>query len=66
MTGKWVQGENAQDEKVDVYVWIDDPPTTGSAGPLTEPEKPSLYGPDGKALVMRRRPMGFRVDRRVA
>jgi hypothetical protein len=63
MSGKWVQAENGEDRKLDVYVWVEAPePTTGTASILErEDDVPSLLGPDGKPLRSKQsqRPMGF-------
>ena len=62
MGGKWVQAENKADEKLDVYVWVEDAPVIGSLEIGSDSDAPTLLGPDGKPLSSikpKRRRVGF-------
>jgi hypothetical protein len=59
MTRKWVQAENERDEKLDVYVLVDEPDEVGRTERLTDEPAAVLLGPDGRPWK-RPRPMGFR------
>lgn len=62
MSGHWQQAENGRDEKLDVYVWVEDAPAvTGTATIVSDDPRPALLGPDGKPLRREpeRRPIGF-------
>ena len=61
MAGKWVQAENGKDEKLDVYVWVETPASTGTAEVMASEECAVLLGPDGKPLKRKpHQPIGFR------
>jgi hypothetical protein len=59
MSKKWVQAENEKDEKLDVWVLVEVPETTGTLQITESPKEVQLLGPDGKPLTKPKRQMGF-------
>lgn len=56
---KWVQAENGNDEKLDIWVEVDTPELVpGQTERLDTEPRPVLLGPDGKPLARKRR-FGF-------